>query len=134
MPIFTTSVISLARTPSANVAMAASTPRTSGITSFPPTITGDFDWLRSAVCSTARPSVVLMIAPANIASRFLATSAALAKRQQQLHGLGRHRTFGKIQQQVILRRRKLSEPVTLCPQKPCACQTAQASSGAGSNP
>ncbi len=37
---------------------------------------------------------------------------SLGQRQQQLHGLGRHRTFGEIQQQVILRCRKFSEPVT----------------------
>ena len=36
----------------------------------------------------------------------------LGQSQQQLHGLGRHRAFGKIQQQVILRCRKFSEPVT----------------------
>ena len=62
----------------------------------------------------------------------LATSAAWPS-QQQLHGLARHRTFGTIQQQIILRRRKFSKPVTP-PQKPCACQTAPVIYGAGLNP
>ncbi len=41
------------------------------MTSLPPTRTGRFDLFLSAVCRTARSSVMLMISPRNIASRFL---------------------------------------------------------------
>ena len=78
MPMLTTSVMFDLRTLRAKPAMAARTALTSGITSLPATRTGVLARLRSAVCSTARCSVVLMMAPANMSSRLASTSQALA--------------------------------------------------------
>ena len=78
MPMLTTSVIFDVRTCCAKSAIAASTALTSGITSLPLTRTGVLARLRSAVCSTARCSVVLMMAPANMSSRLASTLQALA--------------------------------------------------------
>ena len=67
------------RMPSAKLPIAASTALTSGMTSLPSTSTGLSDRLRSAVCSTARFSVVLIFSPANIASMRPRRSRALAR-------------------------------------------------------
>ena len=53
---------------------------TSGMTSRPSTITGRFDRLRSAVCSTARFSVRLILSPANMRSIQPRRSASSARR------------------------------------------------------
>ena len=71
MPIFTTSVMRLSvhpfqapeRTSLLNAASLAQTALTSGITSLPSTSIALPLILRRAVCSTARPSVTLILAP-----------------------------------------------------------------------
>ena len=80
MPMLTTSVKAppCPLTPPSRMAvekcaMRARTAFTSGMTSWPSTKTGVLERLRSAVCSTARPSVRLIGSPRNIASRFSAT-------------------------------------------------------------
>ena len=116
MPILTTSVIFLPvapfsapeRMPSENSPMAASTALTSGITSRPSTMTGVLERLRSAVCSTARSSVMLMISPANIASRFSSTPAALASASSTASTLVVHRAFRIVEQHVVERHAVLS--------------------------
>mmetsp|Transcript_24913 Transcript_24913/g.53072 ORF Transcript_24913/g.53072 Transcript_24913/m.53072 type:complete len:249 (+) Transcript_24913:870-1616(+) len=54
------------RTFSVKVLMRPRTSLTSGMTSFPSTIMGVFDWFLKATCKTARPSVSLIFSPANI--------------------------------------------------------------------
>ncbi len=56
------------RTASANRAILASTACTSATTSCPSTVSEASSGSRSAVCSTARSSLVLMCTPVNIAS------------------------------------------------------------------
>ena len=63
---------------------------------------------RSATCSTARSSVMLIFSPANIASRRPSTSAASASAEQQLHRLAGHRAFRPVEQQVAGRRARAS--------------------------
>ena len=84
MPMFTTSVTRPPapskpppRTASAKRSIRSSVSRTSGITSRPSTITEPSSE-RSAVWSTARPSVSLIRSPANMASRRASTPAASA--------------------------------------------------------
>ena len=77
MPMLTTSVIVASlRTPFAKARIRASVAYTPGITSCPSTKTGPPSKLRSAVCRTARPSVSLIGAPANIASRIASQPVA----------------------------------------------------------
>ena len=87
MPMLTTSVTDFpvspvhapSRTASANAPMCASTASTLGITSSPSTKTGGPERLRSAVCRTARSSVVLILSPRNMRSRQPSTSAWRAR-------------------------------------------------------
>mmetsp|Transcript_47568 Transcript_47568/g.97269 ORF Transcript_47568/g.97269 Transcript_47568/m.97269 type:complete len:283 (-) Transcript_47568:172-1020(-) len=58
--------------------MRARTSLTAGMTSAPSTRIGVLERLRSATCSTGRPSVVLITAPLNIASLRSATPASCA--------------------------------------------------------
>ncbi|GLH03558.1 Protein of unknown function [Gryllus bimaculatus] len=58
--------------------MWSSTARTSGMTSLPPVVMGVVPRWRRATCSTARPSVKLMGAPLNMASRRASTCRARA--------------------------------------------------------
>jgi hypothetical protein len=86
MPMLTKSVIGLPvypthapdRTACENSRMCSSTRFTSGITSFPSTRIGRFDRLRSAMCSTARFSVMLIFSPENIFRVQPATSRSAA--------------------------------------------------------
>ena len=66
------------RTLIANAAIRSSSAWTSRVTSWPSTRRGSVAGARSAVCRTARSSVVLMWAPANIALRRSSTPAAFA--------------------------------------------------------
>ncbi len=101
MPMFTMSVkrapvappMAPSRTPAAKAAVASSTSRTSAMTSWPSTSTGRSERLRSAVCSTARPSVTLIFSPANMASRASSTSAARASASSFSRVSGRMRFF-----------------------------------------
>ena len=76
MPMLTTARIrspvcpvhSPERTASANCAISASTACTSATTSWPSTVSDASSGRRSAVCSTARFSLVLMWTPVNISS------------------------------------------------------------------
>ena len=86
MPMLTTSVIGWpsaprtrpSRTSAAKLSILSRVPITSGMTSWPSTMTGLPEKLRSAVCRTARFSVTLIFSPANIASRLASTPQALA--------------------------------------------------------
>ena len=87
MPMLTTSVMrrpswpfqAPSRTAWAKPAIRSRTPRTSGMTSTPSTMTGRSERLRSAVWSTARFSVVLIFSPANMRSRQPSTSCRRAR-------------------------------------------------------
>ncbi len=86
MPMFTTFLMrrpvwpvhSPERTLSANALIRSSTACTFGTTFSPSTRTSASRGARSAVCSTARSSVVLMRSPRNIASRSPNTPVAVA--------------------------------------------------------
>ena len=79
MPILTTSVIWPApRMASAKPQKASSVAATSGITSAASVRTGVPGGARSALCRTARFSVVLIFAPANMAARLAGTPARSA--------------------------------------------------------
>ena len=81
MPMFTTCRMPLdavSRKPSAKASIRSSTPCTSSLNS--PWPRG----ARSAVCSTARPSVALIAAPANIASRLASNPHSRARSSSNL--------------------------------------------------
>ena len=88
MPMLTTARIrfpvwpthSPERTRSQNAAIRSSTSCTSRTTSTPSTTSERSRGMRSATCSTARSSVMLMCSPRNIASRRSATLHARASR------------------------------------------------------
>ncbi len=87
MPMLTMSVMALPVWPrqvpecsdSVKRRILVSTAFTSGITSLPSTNTGVFERLRSAVCSTARPSVTLILSPLNMRSMNALSSACSAR-------------------------------------------------------
>ena len=70
-----------------NSAIASSTWCTSGTTSWPSTRMRASFGARSATCSTARCSVILIFSPLNIASRRSATPRSCRELQQQPHRL-----------------------------------------------
>src|SRR5882724_1982104 len=90
--------------------MCASAASTSGMTSFPSTKMGRRARLRSATCSTARPSVRLMGAPANMRSRMASTPAA-RERAQQRHRLVGDAVLRVVEQQIAEAQREAREAV-----------------------
>ncbi len=121
MPMLTTSVIFLPvapfaspeRTASENFAIASSTACTSGTTSCPSTSTfAPFGW-RSAVCSTARFSVMLIFSPAEHGVAPLFDARGLGRRGQKLHRRLGHRAFRPVEQQVAVDKRELFEALRI---------------------
>ena len=109
MPMLTTSVIGWpsaprtrpSRTSAAKLSIFSRAPMISGITSSPSTSTGSPEKLRSAVCSAARLSVILIYTPANIASRLASTLAALASSTSAAQDPGVDALLGIIEQQIV---------------------------------
>ena len=92
MPMLTTVVMrspvapvhSPLRSRSVKSPIRSSTSCTSATTSWPSTISSSPRGSRSAMCSTARSSVVLMCTPANIASRRYSRPAVAGQGDEQL--------------------------------------------------
>ena len=82
---------------------------TSGITSAPSTAIGRLDRLRSATCSTARCSVLLILPPVNIASIAPARPVLPRQGHQQLHGLAGNAILRVIEQDVAKAQREAVE-------------------------
>ena len=59
--------------------------------------------LRSATCSTARFSVMLMGSPANIAVALARDVGGARQRLEQHHRLVRHRAFRPVEQEIVER-------------------------------
>ena len=108
MPMLTMSVIFLPvapgalpeRTASAKAPIASSTERTSAFTSCPSSTIPLPVRLRSAVCSTARSSVMLIFLPENIAARRPSRSAALASFPSRSIVSSIDRAFRPVEQKV----------------------------------
>ena len=71
------------------------------MTSSPSTMIGRFERLRSATCSTARSSVMLIFSPANIRSRQPSTSACARQVAQQAHRLVGDAVLGVVEEEVV---------------------------------
>ena len=129
MPMLTTSVnlppsvaaIAPERTPSAKAAIRSSTPSTSGITSRPSTRIGLPERLRSATCSTARSSVVLILAPVNMRSRRSGTPRAAASSIEQRQRPRVDRRLGEVEQHVAEPHREAVEPVRVALEERRGC-------------
>ncbi len=110
MPMLTTSVIwPAARMVSAKVQKARSVAATSGITSAPSVAIGGLGGARSAVCRTARFSVVLILLAGEHGVALGRHAGTLRQLQQQRQRRGGERGFGVVQQQVGLAGREAGE-------------------------